>query len=64
VTNDIGLFSRYLTFPDTVPDYRQKREHAEFCTTLLQAGYAVEVREIVRRLSELVREKLSGLELV
>lgn len=34
VSADVGLLSRYLRFPSEQPDYRQGREHGDFCTTV------------------------------
>ena len=55
VTNDLTLFSRYLAFPDTVPDYRLERSHEEFCTNLKACGYNLSVPQIIERLEEIVK---------
>ncbi|MCD8351222.1 MAG: hypothetical protein LUC93_11500 [Planctomycetaceae bacterium] len=34
VTADVTTLSRYLRFPSEQPDYRQGRDHADFCTTV------------------------------
>ena len=61
VENDIGLFERYLTFPSTVPDYRGKRSHREFCTNLRQEGYNFSVQKILEKLKDVVSSELSRL---
>ncbi len=57
VSCDIRLFERYLTHPGREPDYRVKRPHAEFCTTLSLEGYDAGVRAVVRAVT---RELESG----
>jgi len=61
VSNDTGLFGRYLTYPSSVPDYRAGRSHDAFCTTLARAGYAVEVAEVVAALERVVACRLPSL---
>jgi lipoate-protein ligase A len=58
VNNDLALFPRYLTFPDTVPDYRSGRSHEEFCTNLKTCGHELSVGEIMERLQHVVRGEL------
>jgi lipoate---protein ligase len=55
VSNDISIFTRYLSFPQKVPEYRRGRSHEDFCTTLAREGYAGSVREVeteIRRVCE------------
>ncbi|MBN2325134.1 MAG: hypothetical protein JXQ30_15500 [Spirochaetes bacterium] len=58
VSCNIRLFERYLTHPGREPDYRDKRPHAEFCTTLSDEGYTAGVPAVVHAVT---RELESGL---
>ena len=60
VCNDLRLFSRYLSYPSTVPDYRQARRHEEFCTTLHNEGYDLSVEDIRHRFDPEIRRQLPG----
>ena len=61
VANDLTLFTRYLTYPSTVPDYRNSRDHEKFCTTLAAEGYAISVRDVITALEEHVATELPKL---
>jgi lipoate-protein ligase A len=61
VSNDISLFSRYLTMPTRVPDYRQGRDHAEFCTNLVLEGCRLTTAMVRKALGMVVERKISGL---
>jgi len=61
VENDLGLFSRYLTFPNKIPDYRQNRDHLEFCTNLVEAGYPLSAAQLFPLLEKKVRFSLPRL---
>jgi lipoate---protein ligase len=61
VENDTGIFTRYLTMPTKVPDYRQGRGHEEFCTTIRRAGHPVGVAEVMASLEAVVSERLPRL---
>jgi lipoate-protein ligase A len=61
VQNDLSLFTRYLTFPDRVPDYREGRSHEDFCTTLEDEGYNLQIPEMMRCLEEVVKRELGHL---
>lgn len=41
VAPDLSLFERYLRYPPREPDYRRKRPHSRFCTSLKNEGYDV-----------------------
>jgi lipoate-protein ligase A len=58
VSNDIGVFTRYLAMPARVPEYRRGRSHEDFCTTLRRLGYASTTGEVIRSLEEVVSERL------
>ena len=51
VSNDISLFSRYLKYPSIVPEYRNNRNHEEFCTTLKKEGYRGSVMSLKHKLT-------------
>ncbi len=61
VSNDITLFDRYLRMPVKVPDYRAGRGHAEFCTTLVQEGYALTGAQIVDAMEGVIRREIRNL---
>ncbi len=61
VANDLSLFSRYLTHPSIVPDYRRGRPHEEFCTSLAREGYALTAARVIEALSGVVAVRLPGL---
>lgn len=61
VSNDLSLISRYLTVPDTVPDYRLARTHEEFCTSLKAEGYEISAAKIMETLEPILRRELPRL---
>jgi lipoate-protein ligase A len=52
VRSDLSLISRYLKHPPREPDYRGRRAHGEFCTTLQEKGCRLAVK--------ILREKIHG----
>ncbi len=58
VKNDLSLFSRYLSFPSSVPDYRGNRDHEEFCTNLHNEGYRISVDEVSAGIERIVSIEL------
>jgi lipoate-protein ligase A len=61
VSNDVALFSRYLTYPSTVPEYRNERAHEDFCTTLTAKGYELSVDDVIPVLEKHIAAELPGL---
>lgn len=61
VSNDLSLISRYLTVPETAPDYRLARTHKEFCTSLKAEGYEISSTKIMETLEPIVRRELPRL---
>ncbi|MBA7483334.1 MAG: hypothetical protein GH155_02780 [Spirochaeta sp.] len=61
VCNDLTLFSRYLSYPSIVPEYRQGRSHEAFCTNLHREGFTFPVAEVIERLERVVRQRLPQL---
>jgi len=61
VSNDLSLISRYLTVPDTVPDYRLAKTHEEFCTNLRAEGYKISAAKIMETLEPIARRELPRL---
>ncbi len=59
VDNDLSLFSRYLTFPSIVPDYRRGRGHEEFCTTLAREGHSLTAARVIGALSAVAARRLA-----
>lgn len=53
VNVDISLFDKYLNHPLKEPDYRRKRSHSLFCTTLGEEGYNLTTIEIIKAFSKL-----------
>ncbi len=46
IAGDTDIFERYLRHPLREPDYRQKRSHSEFVTSLLDEGYNITFNDI------------------
>jgi lipoate-protein ligase A len=62
VSNDLSLFTRYLTFPSLAPDYRQGRGHEAFCATLHGLGHRLPLPVIRQEIEAECRERLGPLE--
>jgi lipoate-protein ligase A len=58
VSNDIGVFTRYLAMPVRVPEYRRGRSHEDFCTTLRREGYQGTPSDVIGALEKVVSERL------
>ncbi|MBN1601910.1 MAG: hypothetical protein JW915_09885 [Chitinispirillaceae bacterium] len=54
VNSDLQLMDRYLAHPPREPQYRGRRDHQSFCTTLFKEGYRYSASE----LRDLFDEKL------
>lgn len=52
IGSDISLISKYLKYPPKEPDYRNKRDHEEFCTTLFREGYTIGVETVAELFSK------------
>ena len=61
VDNDPAEFERFLAFPRQVPDYRQGRGHAAFCTTLAAVGYPYRAARVADLLHTAVAARIGGL---
>ena len=61
VDNDPSEFERFLAFPRQVPDYRQGRGHAAFCTTLAAAGYPFRAAQVAAFLHTAVAARIAHL---
>ena len=59
VASDISLMSTYLNYPPKEPDYRNKRDHGDFCTTLSQEGYAIQVEKVADLFCKGITDTLS-----
>lgn len=46
ISEDPGIFERYLKHPGREPDYRLNRRHGEFVTSLKNEGYNIEYKDI------------------
>ena len=46
ISEDPGIFERYLKHPGREPDYRLNRRHSEFVTSLKDEGYNIEYKDI------------------
>jgi lipoate-protein ligase A len=58
VSNDISVFTRYLSMPTKVPEYRAGRSHEDFCTTLAREGYRGTVADVMASLEKVIRARL------
>jgi lipoate-protein ligase A len=56
VDSDLSLLGKYLAYPPREPEYRQKRSHEDFCTTLKKEGFAIPADKI----AEAMQRKLPG----
>jgi lipoate-protein ligase A len=54
VDTDLSLFTRYLSMPAKVPEYRRGRTHEEFCTTLAREGFRGTVQDVMSALDRVV----------
>lgn len=61
VDNELSEFERYLQFPVRVPDYRLGRNHAKFCTTLVNAGFNLRVSQVCLALKSVLINQLTKL---
>ncbi len=61
VSNDLSLFSRYLSMPSRVPDYRKGRAHEEFCTTLVREGFRTSAAEVSSALESMAARRIGTL---
>jgi lipoate-protein ligase A len=59
VNHDPALFDRYLHHPPREPEYRRRRQHREFCTSLAIEGYRVDVASIAGIFSEHLAGRLT-----
>ncbi len=46
ISEDPGIFERYLKHPGREPDYRQGRRHDDFVTSLKKEGYNIQYKDI------------------
>ena len=46
ISEDPEVFERYLKHPVREPDYRQKRKHSEFVTSLHNEGYSIDYKDV------------------
>jgi lipoate-protein ligase A len=58
VSNDISVFTRYLAMPVKVPEYRARRSHEDFCTTLAREGFGGTTGDVMATLEAVVRARL------
>jgi len=50
IAEDISLIGKYLQHPPKEPDYRKGRDHSEFVTSIHEAGYSIDVDELIEEL--------------
>jgi lipoate-protein ligase A len=53
IAGDPSIFEKYLRHPSREPDYRQKRRHEEFVTSLKNEGYNIEYSDIACKLKSI-----------
>ena len=56
---DLTLFGRYLRHPSREPDYRARRTHSAFCTTLAEQGHELAPGRVAEALRPVVVERLA-----
>jgi lipoate---protein ligase len=59
VSEDPGLFEKYLRHPKREPDYRSGRSHIEFVTSLKNEGYNTSSKELISLMSNRIKEFLN-----
>lgn len=59
IESDISLISKYLKHPPKEPDYRNNRDHGEFCTTLSREGYTIRVETVADLFSKGITDTVS-----
>lgn len=59
INSDLSLISRYLRHPPREPDYRMKRPHDQFCTSLTLEGFDTDPQTIHGRFSEHLQNLLT-----
>lgn len=57
----LRLLTRYLRYPNRVPDYRAGRSHEEFCTTLAAEGYRGDVNRVLEEMTAVTGAELPRL---
>ena len=60
VEADLALIDRYLPMPSREPDYRRRRPHSEFVTSLRRAGFAASVEAVAGALHDAFTLHLAG----
>ena len=55
---DLTLFGRYLRHPAREPDYRARRAHAAFCTTLAEQGHRLTPGRVAEALGPIVTRRV------
>ena len=60
VSEDPGLFEKYLRHPKREPDYRTGRSHSEFVTSLKAEGYDLTPEVLIPALEGKLHEYLQG----
>jgi lipoate-protein ligase A len=51
ISEDPGIFGKYLKHPAREPDYRLNRRHGEFVTSLKNEGYNITYKDIAAMLN-------------
>ncbi len=51
ISEDPGIFERYLKHPGREPDYRLNRRHGEFVTSLRNEGYNIDFKDIETKIN-------------
>ena len=60
VSEDPSLFEKYLRHPRREPDYRDKRSHNEFVTSLKMEGYNITTEELMSAISKKINKYMMG----